>query len=56
MSWVYDHSKYFNSLVRLYMSESDIYRDQILTYKDFLRVERVKTEIDVITTLRELIR
>ena len=32
----------FFSVDRLYMSESDVYRRQILTYKDGPRAERVK--------------
>ena len=45
MLWVYGHYKYFNSLyvfIRLYTSETDVYRRQILTYKDGPRTEGVK--------------
>ena len=45
MLWGYGHNRYFNSFSaedRLYTSESDVYRRQILTYKDGPRNERVK--------------
>ena len=43
MLWVYGHYKYFNysSGGGLYTSESDVYRRQILTYKDDPRAERI---------------
>ena len=45
MLWVYGHYKYFLFLQcgdRLYASESDVYRRQILTTKGDPRAERVK--------------
>ena len=46
MLWVYDHYKYwfFQCGDRLYKSESDVYRRQILTYKDGPRTEKVKAD------------
>ena len=44
MLWVYGHNKcfyFFQCGDRLHTSESDVYRRQILTYKDGPRTERV---------------
>ena len=43
MLWYYGHYKYFTLSVRgrLYTSEFDVYRRQILTYKDGPGAERV---------------
>ena len=49
MLWVYDTNTYlihFQRGDRLYMSEYDVYRRQILTYKDGLRTERVNLSLN----------
>ena len=50
MLWVYGHYNYLNSLSAgdiLYTPESEVYRRQILTYKDGPRAERVMNETSV---------
>ena len=43
MLWVYIHYTYFNYFsAGTYTSKSDVYRRQILTYKDRPRTERIK--------------
>ena len=47
MLWIYANFNSFSAGIVFYTSESDVYRRQILTYKDGPRAERVEDWVEI---------